>query len=61
MSCWWTCHLCGDRMAQQTDPRNVERDRDAHLRDRHAGQQIEPRALMVSWWGVAGEERLVRV
>lgn len=61
MAAWWTCHLCGDRMQQQTDPRAVEHDRNEHLRHCHAGQRIEPRALLVSWWGQAGETVRVKV
>ena len=44
---WWTCTLttdgrvCLDRMAQSTDPRRVERDRDAHLEHAHPGQAID--------------------
>lgn len=58
MACWWTCCLCGDRMQQQTDPRDVERDRNEHLNHSHAGQHIEPRALIVSHWAMAGEGRV---
>lgn len=53
---WWTCTLttdgrvCLDRMAQSTDPRRVERDRDAHLEHAHPGQAIDGAKLRLSSW-----------
>lgn len=61
MAAWWTCPLCWDRMAESTDPRNVERDRDAHLATCHAGDSITPRLLIPSHWPVTGEPTTVRV
>lgn len=58
---WWTCPFDLDRMASNPDPRIVERDRDAHLRERHAGQHIEPRLLRTSWWATGDDPRTVQV
>lgn len=49
VTCWWTCPICQDRMAQSEDPRRVEHDRDEHLK-RHGGQTVEPRLLRLSSW-----------
>jgi hypothetical protein len=55
---WWTCPFCCDRMATSHDPRDPERDRDAHLRERHAGAHIEARLLWISHWPAAAGHRV---
>ena len=49
---WWTCPVpgCFDRMATATDPRTVERDRDAHLAGQHPGVSVNPSLLHLSYW-----------
>jgi len=47
---WWTCPFCFDRMATATDPRTVERDRDAHLAGQHPGVSVNPALLHLSYW-----------
>ena len=68
MSAWWTCPVvnpdgsrCFDRMSANVDPRVVERDRDAHLRNRHQGQHVDPALLIISHWHVTGEPAVVPV
>lgn len=56
---WWTCPLCFDRMVTQVDPRNVERDRDAHLSHSHADAMIAAPLLIISSWTTIGERDLV--
>ncbi len=51
---WWTCPVCFDRMHESPDPRPVERDRDAHLREAHPREWIKPRLLALSWWPTVG-------
>ena len=68
MAAWWTCPVvnpdgsrCFDRMESNVDPRRVEHDRDAHLRERHPGAIIDPALLVISHWHVTGEASAVRV
>ena len=51
---WWTCPVCFDRMAANSDPRRVERDRDAHLEAAHPGVRVDVRLLRVSYWPSVG-------
>lgn len=43
----WYCPLCSDRMQSADDPRQVEHDRNEHLRRNHAGATIEAHHLVV--------------
>ncbi len=60
---WWTCPIpgCGDRMATSLDPRDVERDRDAHLHARHHGTSVTARLLWISHWPATTQHAVVTV
>lgn len=64
---WWRCTViitdgaregtrCGDVMAYSLNPADVERDRDAHLRERHPGATLPGHLMGLAHWPTATED-----